>query len=285
MKKRILLYIIGAALLAVAWIFSGNPTSPNDFSSKSKIALREVGDRMLRADGDSTSLVLPIKEVADNLFQLSFEKELSMDPGLLVSTFENSLHNAGLTDEYIVEVIRTSDKEVAYSYQMNTGVEETIVACGGRVLPEDEYRIEARLLRPAERSLELHWGYLLVILGLIVLLDFFFFRKNKNRHESSDPPHLSVGSFRFFPDQNKLVKKSEEISLSRKECELLAIFVERPNEVIKREELTKKVWEDNGVIVGRSLDTYISKLRKKLQQDETIKLTNVHGVGYKLELA
>ena len=52
----------------------------------------------------------------------------------------------------------------------------------------------------------------------------------------------------------------------------------------RTEDLTKKVWEDNGVFVGRSLDTYISKLRKKLQTDESIKLTNVHGVGYKLEL-
>ena len=284
MKKRIFIYILGAALLVVVWILSGNPASPNDFSTKSKIALREVGDRMLRADGDSTSLVLPIQEVKSNLFQLSFEKELSMDPGLLVSTFEKSLNKAGLTDEYIVEVIRMSNMEVAYSYQMNTGVEETIVACGGRVLPKDNYSIEARLLRPAERTIELHWGFLIVLLGLIVILDLFVFRRNKKDSETSEPQHLSIGSFRFFPEQNKLVKQSEEISLSRKECELLAIFVERPNEVIKREELTKKVWEDNGVVVGRSLDTYISKLRKKLQQDESIRLTNVHGVGYKLEL-
>ena len=283
MKKRILLYLLGAILLVLAWVFSGNPTTENDFSSKSKIVLREVGDGLLRAVGDSTSLVLPIKEVEENLFQLSFEENLTIDPELLVSTFENSLKAAELTDEYIVEVIRTSNGEVAYSYQMNTGVERTIVPCGGRILPEDDYQIKARLLRPAERSLDLHWGYFLAFLALLILLNFIFFRKNQNRTDK-EANYLSIGSFHFFPDQNKLVKQSEEISLSRKECELLAIFVERPNEVIKREELTKKVWEDNGVVVGRSLDTYISKLRKKLQQDESIKLTNVHGVGYKLEI-
>ena len=58
----------------------------------------------------------------------------------------------------------------------------------------------------------------------------------------------------------------------------------RPNQIIKREELTKKVWEDNGVFVGRSLDTYISKLRKKLQDDDSIQLINIHGIGYKLEV-
>jgi DNA-binding response OmpR family regulator len=79
-------------------------------------------------------------------------------------------------------------------------------------------------------------------------------------------------------------KAAQEIDLSKKECELLSIFIEKPNEIIKRDELIKRVWEDNGVVVGRSLDTFISKLRKKLQDDTSIKISNVHGVGYKLEI-
>jgi DNA-binding response OmpR family regulator len=77
--------------------------------------------------------------------------------------------------------------------------------------------------------------------------------------------------------------ETKEISLSKKEVELLSLFVANQNKIIKREELSKKVWEDHGVFVGRSLDTYISKLRKKLHEDETIKLTNIHGIGYILE--
>jgi DNA-binding winged helix-turn-helix (wHTH) protein len=80
------------------------------------------------------------------------------------------------------------------------------------------------------------------------------------------------------------MQKAKEINLSKKECELLEIFVANPNQIIKREELTKNVWEDNGVFVGRSLDTCISKLRKKLQVDASIQLINIHGVGYKLEI-
>ena len=78
--------------------------------------------------------------------------------------------------------------------------------------------------------------------------------------------------------------ETKEINLSKKEVELLTIFVANPNKIIKREELSKQVWEDQGVFVGRSLDTYISKLRKKLSDDETIKLTNIHGIGYNLEI-
>lgn len=74
------------------------------------------------------------------------------------------------------------------------------------------------------------------------------------------------------------------IPLTIKECELLQLFSEQPNTVVKREFLIKTVWEDQGVFVGRRLDTYISKLRKKLSLDPNISLVNVHGVGYRLEL-
>lgn len=102
--------------------------------------------------------------------------------------------------------------------------------------------------------------------------------------ENLSIPFEAIGSFQFYPEQNKLVKKAIEINLSKKECDLLEILVAGSNQVVKRDELTKRVWEDNGVIVGRSLDTYISKLKKKLKDDKTIKITNVHGVGYKLEI-
>ena len=91
-------------------------------------------------------------------------------------------------------------------------------------------------------------------------------------------------NFRNKADQNKLMIEKTEINLSKKEVELLTVFAANLNKVIKREELSKKVWEDHGVFVGRSLDTYISKLRKKLSDDEAIKLTNMHGIGYMLEI-
>jgi DNA-binding response OmpR family regulator len=127
-----------------------------------------------------------------------------------------------------------------------------------------------------------------LIIGFIFLFGFlcyiFYKRKSSEKSIEINSNFITGGSFTFYPEQNKLMQKTKEISLSKKECELLEIFVANPNKIIKREELTKKVWEDNGVFVGRSLDTYISKLRKKLKDDESIQLINIHGVGYKLEI-
>jgi DNA-binding response OmpR family regulator len=58
-----------------------------------------------------------------------------------------------------------------------------------------------------------------------------------------------------------------------------------PNQTIARTRLQKEIWEDEGIIVGRSLDMFISKLRKKLEFDPNIKITVVRGKGYKLEVS
>ncbi len=56
------------------------------------------------------------------------------------------------------------------------------------------------------------------------------------------------------------------------------------NQAMERDQLLKEVWEDDGVFVGRSLDVFISKLRKKLLHDAGIRIINIHGKGYKLEV-
>jgi len=70
-----------------------------------------------------------------------------------------------------------------------------------------------------------------------------------------------------------------------KENKILLILAQSPNTVIERARLQKEIWEDEGVIVGRSLDMFISKLRKKLEIDPSIQLVNIHGKGYRLEVS
>ncbi|MBR9914580.1 MAG: winged helix-turn-helix transcriptional regulator [Algicola sp.] len=249
-----------------------------------KIALREAGNQLLLQQNDSTSIIFPIVATEEYKYQLSFEKELSFEPNELVQVIDSSFALAGIDANYRVEVLQCTDLEVAYSYEMQKTQEQTIIPCGGRYLPQSCYQIEVQFLNPQTRSLNPF--ILLGCLTTVVLLIFYYSKNKSTMSTSTDASsnYAEIGSYHFYPEQNKLVKQAQEISLSRKECELLELFIAQPNQVIKRDELTKRVWEDNGVIVGRSLDTYISKLRKKLKDDPSIKLTNVHGVGYKLEL-
>ena len=280
------IYFYGSICLAIfAAIMVFTSTKKDEtFSELVKIALRDVGNKLLLANQDSTSLILPVQKVEESKFQLSFERELTIFPDTLVKVVQESFQKANLPSHYQLEVKQCKDLEVAYSFLQNANVEKSIVPCSGRNIPKKCYTIEVRFLeKTATSSSKIIW---IVLMSLSILSAFVFFpkRKKTKQSDSTIKDGIQLGKFQFYPEESKLLLASNEISLSKKEVELLSLFIENPNKIIKREELSKKVWEDHGVFVGRSLDTYISKLRKKLSDDESIKLTNVHGIGYVLEV-
>jgi DNA-binding response OmpR family regulator len=73
-------------------------------------------------------------------------------------------------------------------------------------------------------------------------------------------------------------------TLTQKEADLLRMLALQPNQVLTRDLLLKTIWEDNGYFVARSMDVFISRLRKYLQPDGRLRIVNLHGVGYKLEV-
>lgn len=285
-NRKNIIYASLAALFLLGWFFSDSNKNNNEITESVKVALREVGHQLLLTNQDTTSLVLPIIELNSFKYQLSFQNKLSFEPSVLVTNVKNVFAKLELPSRYRVEVIQCSNNEVSYSYQMSIEKENTIIPCSGRFLPNDCYTIELKFTNTLTTFFtnQLLFGGLLMLLVIFLVDAKFSKRKTVMQSKEKNTESTPLGSFLFYPEQNKLVKQALEISLSKKECELLAIFVGQPNQIITRNELTKKVWEDNGVFVGRSLDTYISKLRKKLKDDASIKLTNVHGVGYKLEL-
>ncbi len=266
-------------------ILSCSGIENDEFSERVKISFREVGNQLLLSHQDSTSLILPVVALKQSKYRLSFQEELSFEPSNLVSFIETNFKKANLPKHYLVEVIQCVDDEVAYSYEMSIDEESTIIPCMSRNLPLDCYYIEVRFTRRVASLMNkktLLYGS--VLAAFLLLLFLIYRRKQALKNEKQNSDYIKVGSFQFYQNQNKLIKEAVEIALSKKECELLAIFVANPNQIITRDELTKRVWEDNGVVVGRSLDTFISKLRKKLSADSSIIIENVHGVGYKLVL-
>jgi two-component system, OmpR family, response regulator len=87
-----------------------------------------------------------------------------------------------------------------------------------------------------------------------------------------------------FPNQ-QLLCNDTVIELTNKEAKLLQLFCLNLNKVIDRDSIQKAIWEDDGYFVGRSMDVFISRLRKILSVEPGITIVNVHGVGYKLELS
>ena len=94
---------------------------------------------------------------------------------------------------------------------------------------------------------------------------------------------FELGDFSFDSLSQTLTYKEEDSQkLSTKESELLRLLCLNKNEVLTREEALVKIWHDDNYFTGRSMDVFLSKLRKYLRKDSNIEIVNVHGKGYKL---
>ncbi len=94
---------------------------------------------------------------------------------------------------------------------------------------------------------------------------------------------LSLGTYQFDPRNLTLRHPTGEKVLTQKESEVLELLSRNRDRVLKREEILKKVWGQDDYFLGRSLDVFISKLRKYLKEDPSLEIANYHGVGFRLE--
>jgi hypothetical protein len=259
----------------------------DDFDiSRREILLRRIGHELLLQSGDSTSRVLPVKKIAENEYQIRFENDLTFRPDSLVNTTRRLLAKDPLASDYVVNVLNCGNSSVAYGYAISKNKKDDIIACIGRKQSIACYRINIKF-KPAGIDATTK-GYILGGLPLLAFVGFIFLRSVKPRRALPDHQYtdmLTLGTVWFDAKNRKLIINGKTIDLTGTETHVLRIFALSPNETIERSRLQKEIWEDKGVIVGRSLDMFISKLRKKLELDPNINIVVVRGKGYKLEIS
>lgn len=285
-----LLLFMFISLICVAFSMTGS----DDFDiARREVLLRRIGHEILLQSGDSVSRVLPVKKVAGNEYQISFENAFTFQPDSLVNTTRRLLAKDPLTSDYVVNVLNCANATVAYGYAISKNKKDDIVACKGRRQPIACYMInitfKPRSIITAKNE------YFLGALLFLAFGGFIFFRSVKPRKDlpesrdtelpvSRNIDMFTLGSMSFDAEARKLMINGTSIDLTRTETRVLRIFALSPNEAIERSRLQKEIWEDEGVIVGRSLDMFISKLRKKLEFDPNIRIVVIRGKGYKLEI-
>ena len=95
---------------------------------------------------------------------------------------------------------------------------------------------------------------------------------------------FKIGKLTFNSKKQILMSDTDEVKLTTKESELLKLLCEHVNDVLERNYALKSIWADDNYFNARSMDVYITKLRKHLKMDPTVEIINVHGKGYKLTL-
>ncbi|MCG8329100.1 MAG: response regulator transcription factor [Chitinophagales bacterium] len=115
---------------------------------------------------------------------------------------------------------------------------------------------------------------------LILKVEIFLRRRQVTSGES--PSKVVIGEFELDYPNLSLQHESSTRQLTQKEADLLKHLAEHPDQVLKRSDILEKIWGEDDYFLGRSLDVFISRLRKYLRQDDSLKIENIHGVGFRL---
>lgn len=259
-------------------------------STRVNIALRETGDRLLDIAGDSKSTIAPVVHKADQIWLLQLEHRFNYDslPGVL----RKALLRQGIRSDYNVSVLRCKDDELMLGYTASTYELEGEAPCGGREINTDCLNIQVAFLQkeiPQPNPWKARFLGLSVFLFLAAIGNVFYLRKIYKPAVEDSPLETEMNLLRFgqssldFANQ-KLWVKGHSKDLTFREAKLLHYLVQNANQVLDRERVLEAIWQDEGMLVGRSLDVFVSRLRKLLKDDESIKINSVHGVGYRFEV-
>lgn len=269
--------------------------------------IRMIGHEVLLSIGDSSSRVLPIEQL-DGQYKIPFEKTITFEPDAVIGVVQRVMADHSIADLYIVEIEQCTSGEIVHSFVVRQNPDASVMPCRSRALPEDCYNIlitlddsEATDLVAIDthnatiQEIEAHSGddyngtthnllntmpIIILSLGLSLFGMIYFQRKKRILH--SDNHLILIGGSLFDKRNMALSYKNNKVDLSNKEAELLTLLHSSVNAPVEREVILQRVWGDEGDYVGRTLDVFISKLRKKLEPDSSVKIVNIRGVGYKL---
>ncbi len=117
---------------------------------------------------------------------------------------------------------------------------------------------------------------------LLLKIEIFLTRSKKNG--TQDKSIYTLGNYQFNAANYLIYKDGEKITLTQRESQLLQLFLENKDKVLKREEILKKLWGNDDYFLGRSLDVFISRLRKILAKEKNITIENLHGIGFRFSI-
>ncbi|MBN8578947.1 MAG: response regulator transcription factor [Cytophagales bacterium] len=216
---------------------------------------------------DDPSLGFVIK---DNLEQRGYQVTLCKDGEEGLATFRQALFDVCVVDVMmpkkdgftLAQQIRSYNKNVPILFVTAKGMLEDKIE--GFKKGGDDY-----IVKPF--SME----------ELCLRIEVFLRRSTAD----AQPDNFALGNFRFDCRNFTLKLEDTEKSLTQKEAEVLKLLCQHKDRVLKREEILNAVWGNDDYFLGRSMDVFISKLRKYLKDDPRVQIVNYHGVGFKLEVA
>lgn len=226
--------------------------------------MSETGFKILLAEDDLNLGVL----LVDYLENEGFNVKLCKDGELALKAFQGNQFDLCLLDVMmpkidgftLSKVIRSKDKKIPFIFITAKSLKEDKL--NGYGLGADDY-----ITKPFDEE-ELLWKIKAVI------------RRIPENKSEGKTEIISIGKYTFNINNQSLTIDGKSRRITEKECDILNYLSVRRNNIIKREELLKELWGGNDYFFGRSLDVFISKIRRYLKEDPRISIENVFGVGF-----
>lgn len=271
------------------WGVSSNPEAGIS-PEKINLALRRTAHQLLAESGDTLSGIPAVEKVADHSWLVKLEHPFNYDrlPVILQESFD--VHN--IHANYDVAVLRCTDGELQLGYNFLDFSKDSTVPCGGRELEEACYNLQVTFPDSIGSSNALPWAGWLVS-GLLAVALFAVGQRWRRpeqapvRATAASLPEgdwLEFGQSRLDVANQVLLCGTVRHELTYREAKLLHLFASHTNQLLERSTILQNVWADEGILVGRSVDMFVSRLRKILRDDASLRLVAVHGVGYRLEV-
>jgi len=212
--------------------------------------------------------------VKDNLEQNGYEVDVAEDGERAIDWFEKKAYHLIILD---VMLPRIDGFKVA-EHIRGTNDQIPIIFLTARSMTEDKIKglsIGGDDYIPKPFSME----------ELLLKIKVFLKRSN---HLTAEKTGISqtkkIGRFIFLPEEHTLTIDGNTRKLTLKEVKLIQLFAENPNKVLSRDEILEKIWGSNDYFLGRSLDVFISRLRKYFKADSGIEIENLHGIGFRFSV-
>jgi DNA-binding response OmpR family regulator len=212
--------------------------------------------------------------VKDNLEQHQYKVDVAVDGEKALEYFNKDLYHLILLDVMLPKIdgFRVAEKIRETNYDI------PIIFLTARSMTEDKIKgltIGGDDYIPKPFSME----------ELLLKIKVFLKRTQVSSTDEINTANLkNIGKFIFNPEELTLIFDGKSRNLTLKEAELIKFFAANQNKVLSRNEILEKVWGTNDYFLGRSLDVFISRLRKYFKEDSNIKIINLHGIGFRFSV-
>lgn len=245
------------------------------------LAIRRAIDLLLRDAGDSVSLIPPVLHSSEGIWRVRVDHPFDYD--LLPRVLQSSFEVYKIQEHYEVALRHCQDDILELGFNKVDAQSGKWIPCQGREGTSNCYVVEV-IFPEIKNSLGATIGYLWLAAGVFCcVFGWLIFRWLSGKTIQTGKELLVFGNSTFDVNGQLLNSGGEQYSLTFREAKLLQVLVVNMEQVVERDQLIQLVWGEEGVQVSRSLDVFISRLRKKLSNDDSISIVAVHGVGYRFQ--